>query len=188
MFPPPRAPSITSPGLQGTKPLRKYPGWAGSRCSRRTQAVTGLRELSRGAGQAEDRGGRPGCRMSQSCSWEGGRRLLCKWYGLRRPLYPGALRLPKQTIPREQSLGNGRCHSSLGVTVSQSAARRCWVTMCRIQHRPLPSHQSPPRGRAWRLGLHLRGGGNNWIGELQKPISCSSLGTGRREADCRLSL
>lgn len=34
--------------------------------------MTGLRELSRGAGQAEDRGGRPGCRMSQSCSWEGG--------------------------------------------------------------------------------------------------------------------
>lgn len=110
----------------------------------------------------------------------GGRRLLCKWYGLRRPLYPGALRLPKQTIPREQSPGNGRCHSSLRVTVSQSSARRWWVTMCRIQHRLFPSHQSPPRGRAWRLGLHQRGGGNNWIGELQKPISCSSLGTGRQ--------
>lgn len=114
----------------------------------------------------------------------GGRRLLCKWYGLRRPLYPGALWLPKQTIPREQSPGNGRCHSSLGVTVSQPAARRCWVTMCRIQHRPLPSHQSPPRGRAWRLGLHQRGGGNNWIGELQKPISYSSLGTGAGDCLC----
>lgn len=81
--------------------------------------------------------------------------------------------------PPPQSPGNGRCHSSLGVTVSQPAARRCWVTMCRTQHRPSPF---PPVFTSGKGVAARRGGGNNWIGELRELLSCSSLGTGRREA------
>lgn len=73
--------------------------------------MTRLRELSRGAGLAEDRGGCPAVarrrvapgrkevamQMLRPMGWRGG--------GEMRP-YPGALWLPKQTIPPEQSPGN----------------------------------------------------------------------------------
>lgn len=48
--------------------------------------------------------------------------------------------------------------------------------MFRPPQRPLPT-QSPPLAREWWLGPLLGAGeAANWIGTLQKHISCSSLG------------
>lgn len=178
-FVPPKHHFPWSPGYQ---PLRKYPGWAGSHCSQRTGYDKAAGAEPRG-GPGRGQGRVPGCRTSQSCSWEeGGCYANAAAYGVEgggedAPLPRGPLVAKTDHSPRTVAWKR-RCHSSLSVTVSQPAARRCWVKMCRTQHFCLPSHQSPPHERAWRLSLHQRGRRNNWIGCLQKPISCSSLGTG----------
>lgn len=174
-------PSITSRGLQGTS-LSGNTLVGRVATAPRGRAMTRLRELSRGAGLAEDRGGCPAVarrrvapgrkevamQMLRPMGWRGGGDA---------PLPRGPLVAKTDHSPRTVAWKR-RCHSSLSVTVSQPAARRCWVKMCRTQHFCLPSHQSPPHERAWRLSLHQRARRNNWIGCLQKPISCSSLGTG----------
>lgn len=72
--------------------------------------MTRLRELSRGAGLAEDRGGCPAvARRRVAPGREEVAMQMLRPTGLggreMRP-YPGALWLPKQAIPPEQSPGN----------------------------------------------------------------------------------
>lgn len=95
------------------------------------------------------------------------------------PLPRGPL-VAKTDHSPEQSPRNGCCHSSLSVAASSQP--RCQEELgqgVQTPQHPLPT-QSPPRGREWWFEPLLGSGeAANWIGTLQKHISCFSLGKRR---------
>lgn len=140
------------------------------------------------------RGPQPFQRAQGPCSWAWGPRTLVPqpWPpGTRgrlhanavaacRPPCPGALRLPKQTIPPEQSPRNGRCHSSLELLTSALPGGA--GSGCSDLAHPLPTLPSSPlhprEGRGGRAPPRSRQGAN-WIATLRKHIPGDGTGGGR---------
>lgn len=104
------------------------------------------------------------------------------------PPYPGALWLPKQSIPQNSRLETSAviaalssvaasqlcCHEELGQDVQTSSAP--------------PPHPVSTSGKGVVAWPTVEGReGTNWIGTLLKRISCSSRGEGEKESG-RLSL
>lgn len=110
------------------------------------------------------------------------------------PSYPGALRLPKQTIPQNSRLET-RCHSSLSEAAASRPGGQEKLGQGVQTSAPLPTplHLHLGKGSVG-LGPSLEQGATNWIGTLQKHISGFSLGGrggvgggGAADSLCRVS-
>lgn len=91
--------------------------------------------------------------------------MLCKCAAASGPLYPGALWLPKQTIPQNSRLETGAVIAASAWQRASSAARRSWVRVFRPPRHPLPAR------------LHLREGSGGLGPSLEQGRALIGLNT-----------
>lgn len=91
--------------------------------------------------------------------------MLCKCAAASGPLYPGALWLPKQTIPQNSRLETGAVIAASAWQRASSAARRSWVRVFRPPQHPLPAR------------LHLREGSGGLGPSLEQGRALIGLNT-----------